>query len=163
MSTELLINGEKITLDAVERAADNISFTYNGVRHTFNGTRHADGSFTIRDGHTQHNGTVWPSGKGVSRIALGMLEVKVSPVMTFAAAMETPLAPLAPMPGIIRQVLVQKGDRVTKGQPLAVMEAMKLQTTLAAGGDAVVQNVLVKVGELVSEGAELFTLTPVKS
>ena len=59
------------------------------------------------------------------------------------------------MPGLVRQVLVKKGDRVKAGQPLIVMEAMKLQTTLVAGGDGVVEAVLVKESEQVAEGAEL--------
>ena len=48
------------------------------------------------------------------------------------------------MPGVIRQILVKPGDKVKRDQPLVVMEAMKLQTTLTAGGDAKVEAVLVK-------------------
>jgi 3-methylcrotonyl-CoA carboxylase alpha subunit len=64
------------------------------------------------------------------------------------------------MPGLIRQILVKIGDVVTRGTPLLVMEAMKLQTTLAAGGDGVVEAIRVKVGDLVTDGAELIKLRP---
>jgi len=43
-----------------------------------------------------------------------------------------------------------------------VMEAMKLQTTLCAGGDGTVEAVLVKVSDLVTDGAELVKIVPAK-
>jgi 3-methylcrotonyl-CoA carboxylase alpha subunit len=52
------------------------------------------------------------------------------------------------------------GDVVTRGTPLLVMEAMKLQTTLAAGGDGLVEAIRVKEGDLVTDGAELIKLRP---
>jgi 3-methylcrotonyl-CoA carboxylase alpha subunit len=59
----------------------------------------------------------------------------------------------SPMPGKIVQVLVGAGDSVKQGQPLAVLEAMKMEHTLKAAADAVVESVEVGTGEQVSEGA----------
>lgn len=162
MSIELLINGKKVAVDAIERKKGMVEFTLNGKHYSFHGHRNVDGTFTLEEGEHRHRGTIWPVGKGGFKLQLDAMEVKLSPVMAAtsgASVGETPLSPTAPMPGLVRQVLVQKGDKVTKGQALAVMEAMKLQTTLSAGGDAVVVEVLVKVGELVSEGAELVKLS----
>jgi biotin carboxyl carrier protein len=102
-------------------------------------------------------GTVSPAGKGQFRVALGQLEAKVSPVLPGAAAASTAskLSPTAPMPGLVRQILVKVGEKVQAGTPLVVMEAMKLQTTLTAGGDGVVEAIAVKEGQIVPEGAEL--------
>jgi 3-methylcrotonyl-CoA carboxylase alpha subunit len=44
----------------------------------------------------------------------------------------------APMPGKVVSFAVKAGDAVTKGQPLAVMEAMKMEHTIAAPADGVV-------------------------
>jgi 3-methylcrotonyl-CoA carboxylase alpha subunit len=60
----------------------------------------------------------------------------------------------APMPGKIIALLAQPGP-VTKGQPLLILEAMKMEHTLAAPADGEVKVFRCAVGEQVSEGVEL--------
>ena len=64
----------------------------------------------------------------------------------------------APMPGKVVSIAVQAGDKVSKGQPLAVMEAMKMEHTIAAPQDGVVTEVLYAPGDQVGEGDELLRL-----
>lgn len=64
----------------------------------------------------------------------------------------------APMPGKVVSFAVKAGDTVAKGQPLAVMEAMKMEHTIAAPADGVVQELLYAPGDQVTEGAELLKL-----
>ncbi|HTZ35411.1 MAG TPA: acetyl/propionyl/methylcrotonyl-CoA carboxylase subunit alpha [Stellaceae bacterium] len=64
----------------------------------------------------------------------------------------------APMPGRVVQLLVGAGDAVRQGQPLIVIEAMKMEHTIAAPRDGVVERVRYAVGDLVEEGAELIAL-----
>ncbi|MEO6280009.1 acetyl/propionyl/methylcrotonyl-CoA carboxylase subunit alpha [Roseateles sp.] len=64
----------------------------------------------------------------------------------------------APMPGKLIAVLAQAGDTVTKGQPLAVMEAMKMEHTIASPRDGKVAELLFAVGDQVGDGAELLKL-----
>ncbi|HYX01470.1 MAG TPA: acetyl/propionyl/methylcrotonyl-CoA carboxylase subunit alpha [Reyranella sp.] len=61
----------------------------------------------------------------------------------------------SPLPGKIIDLRVKAGDRVSKGQPLLVLEAMKMEHTLAAPADGTVKTVRYAVGEQVAEGAEL--------
>ncbi|NOV27953.1 3-methylcrotonyl-CoA carboxylase, partial [Cupriavidus necator] len=61
----------------------------------------------------------------------------------------------APMPGKVIAVMVEAGSAVTRGTPLLVMEAMKMEHTISAPGDGVVSEVLYRVGEQVAEGAQL--------
>jgi 3-methylcrotonyl-CoA carboxylase alpha subunit len=65
----------------------------------------------------------------------------------------------APMPGKVVSVLVKAGDAVKAGQALAVMEAMKMEHTLAAPRDGVVAELLYAAGDQVAEGAELLRLS----
>ncbi|PWW47981.1 3-methylcrotonyl-CoA carboxylase alpha subunit [Melaminivora alkalimesophila] len=65
----------------------------------------------------------------------------------------------APMPGKVVSFAVQPGDKVAKGQPLAVMEAMKMEHTIAAPQDGVVAELLYAPGDQVAEGAELLKLS----
>jgi len=64
----------------------------------------------------------------------------------------------APMPGKVVSFSVQAGDTVKKGQPLAVMDAMKMEHTIAAPMDGVVAELLYAPGDQVPEGAELLKL-----
>jgi len=64
----------------------------------------------------------------------------------------------APMPGKVVSFAVKAGDKVSKGQALAVMEAMKMEHTIAAPADGVVQELLYAPGDQVAEGAELLTM-----
>ncbi len=64
----------------------------------------------------------------------------------------------APMPGKVVSFAVRAGDAVTKGQPLAVMEAMKMEHTIAAPADGTVAELLYAPGDQVAEGAELLKM-----
>ena len=66
----------------------------------------------------------------------------------------------APMPGKVLRVLVKEGDAVSAGQPLVVLEAMKMETALAAESDAIVKRVPVAPGQMVDHGAVLIELSP---
>ncbi|MBK8073095.1 MAG: acetyl/propionyl/methylcrotonyl-CoA carboxylase subunit alpha [Ramlibacter sp.] len=64
----------------------------------------------------------------------------------------------APMPGKVVSFAVKAGDKVSKGQALAVMEAMKMEHTIAAPADGTVAELLYVPGDQVAEGAELLKL-----
>jgi acetyl-CoA carboxylase biotin carboxylase subunit len=102
-------------------------------------------------------------GVSVMRLASGALAVMdrgetfvVEPYDPFVAAEAAGTSAdrvVTPMPGKIIQVLVKVGDAVKKGQPLAILEAMKMEHTLAAPGDARVASVEVAQGDQVVDGA----------
>ena len=61
----------------------------------------------------------------------------------------------APMHGIVVALLVETGQRVSKGQPLLVLEAMKMEHVLKADRDGVIETLQCKQGEQVSQGVIL--------
>lgn len=168
MSTILHINGKPVTLENVERASGAIRFQLNGQVYHFRAERTPGGGFVLEEeissAWRRTPGYVTPGAKGAKRVQLGCLEASISETPSGAAHGHgaATLSPLAPMPGVVRQILVAVSDKVTRGQPIAILEAMKLQFTLSAGGDAVVEAVLVQPGQLVPEGAELVKLKAVK-
>ncbi|MFJ6322604.1 MULTISPECIES: acetyl-CoA carboxylase biotin carboxylase subunit [unclassified Rhizobium] len=67
---------------------------------------------------------------------------------------------IAPMPGLVKIVRVREGDVVAKGQALIVMEAMKMELTLTAMRDGIVESLNVGEGDQTSESAVLLSLRP---
>jgi 3-methylcrotonyl-CoA carboxylase alpha subunit len=63
----------------------------------------------------------------------------------------------APMPGKIVAILVSKDEAVVKGAPLLIMEAMKMEHTIAAPRDGIVQELLYATGDQVEEGVQLLS------
>ena len=66
----------------------------------------------------------------------------------------------APMPGKVLKVLVTEGQAVEQGDPLIVLEAMKMETTLYAESPAIVAKICVEAGQMVDHGARLVELKP---
>jgi biotin carboxyl carrier protein len=66
----------------------------------------------------------------------------------------------APMPGSIVAVHVKTGDAVTKGQTLLVMESMKMETTIVAPRDGVIEAVQFDKGQTFDRDALLLSLEP---
>jgi 3-methylcrotonyl-CoA carboxylase alpha subunit len=84
--------------------------------------------------------------------------VKVDPLAPPAGADTSAGHLSAPVPGRVVQLLVAPGDAVQRGQALIVIEAMKMEHTIAAPRDGTVASVRYAVGDLVEEGAELIVM-----
>ncbi len=168
MSGVLNIGGHAVDFELLERKGSSVRFSHNGKEYCFTGKRLADGSFILQqetapESFSAVSGYASAAGRQGTRVQLGALEAIISEqaAQSDGASAQTRLSPLAPMPGMVRQLLVAAGDKVTAGQALVVIEAMKLQLTLSAGGDATVDSLLVSVGQMVGEGAELVKLTAI--
>jgi len=87
------------------------------------------------------------------------------PAPDLAQARPHPLAPstqkgiiAAPMPGKVIDVLVKKGEKVKAGDPLVILESMKMEMAVRADIDSSVEEILVTVGESVKRGQGLVRL-----
>lgn len=61
----------------------------------------------------------------------------------------------APMPGLIIDLKIKAGDTVKAGEPLLILEAMKMENILKSPGEGVVKNVKIKKGDSVEKGQVL--------
>lgn len=77
-----------------------------------------------------------------------------------AGVSERPELPdhLAPMEGVIRQLLVEPGSQIEAGQALYVLEAMKMQLQVCASAAAKVEAIFVEAGQRVIQGQPVFKL-----
>ena len=57
----------------------------------------------------------------------------------------------APMPGLVLDIRVKVGDVVKKGEPLVVLEAMKMENILKATNDVVIKKIAVEKGNAVEK------------
>ncbi len=67
---------------------------------------------------------------------------------------------VAPMPGLVKIVHVAKGQAVKMGEPILVLEAMKMEHALNAPRDGKLEDILITEGTQVNGGAVLVTLEP---
>ncbi len=65
---------------------------------------------------------------------------------------------IAPMPGLVKKLIAKAGNAVKKGEPLLVLEAMKMEHTLNAPRDGILGEVLVVEGAQVEDGSLLIAL-----
>lgn len=64
----------------------------------------------------------------------------------------------SPLPGVILNILVKEGDVVKKGQPILILEAMKMENNINADRDGKVAAIKVQKGESVLEGTDLIII-----
>ncbi|MDP2734398.1 MAG: biotin/lipoyl-containing protein, partial [Hoeflea sp.] len=127
-----------LDLEAVSALGNDWAFRAGGISRRCRLAQSADSVAVFYDGLTHLFGK--PQGKRIDDLAVGGDAV-------FSA-----------MPGIIKHVLVEAGQLVKSGDPLVIMEAMKMEMTLAAPRDGVVAEVLVTVGAQVTDGVSLVRL-----
>ena len=97
-----------------------------------------------------------------------VFNVKVASVLGKTIEVEKPKslaelpegAVVAPMQGMILAVKVKEGDRVEKGDVVAMIEAMKMQNEIHAPGSGKVTEILVYEGEVVNAGDALMVMEP---
>ena len=64
----------------------------------------------------------------------------------------------APMPGLVLRIFVENGTAVKKGDPLLVLEAMKMENILKSPGEGTVENIMVKPGDKVEKNFVLLKM-----
>ena len=65
---------------------------------------------------------------------------------------------IAPLPGIILKVLVKEGDAVNEGQPVVIMEAMKMENEIESPLSGTVNEIFVSEGESILENAVIMKI-----
>ncbi len=80
------------------------------------------------------------------------------PTVTRSAVAAGSIVVNSPLPGVVLEIKVKVGDTVKKGDPIIVLEAMKMENNIPALNDGIVSKVSVEKGAAVLEGAELIII-----
>jgi acetyl/propionyl-CoA carboxylase alpha subunit len=132
------VNGEPVDALVLLAAPDRVDLETGGVRRVYRVHQAGDGTYVdASDGSTALQETP-RFGDPEKPAAAGSL--------------------LAPMPGLVLRVLAEPGMAVTAGQPLLVLEAMKMEQTVSAPADGVLAELHAKAGDQVSTGQVLAVL-----
>ena len=159
MSFEITLgSGEAHAVEVVRRAA-RATVTIDGRDHLASLRPAGDASELTFDTRTERVWTV-VEGDTIWVHALGRAwELSlVDPVERARGGGASEDTSLAPMPGTVISVAVAAGETVTTGQPLVVIESMKMQSEIVAARDGVVEQVFLEVGETFDRGAPLVSL-----
>ena len=88
--------------------------------------------------------------KGAQRLKLAIYPSRVAPYLAYMPIKDDSAGAdevLAPMPGLLTQLMVKVGDNVQKGQNVAVIEAMKMENLLVAEASGTVKEIKAEVGQ----------------
>ncbi|CAM3188524.1 propionyl-CoA carboxylase alpha chain [Williamsia muralis] len=89
----------------------------------------------------------------------GSVTLSRAPRFVDPAEMSAPGSLLAPMPGSIIRIAVVEGQTVTKGEPLLWLEAMKMEHTISASADGIVEKLPIGAGQQVAVGEVLAVIS----
>ena len=84
--------------------------------------------------------------------------IKVNKIENIKADKSNPKEIGAPLQGMLSTILVKKGDKIAKNQPLFIIEAMKMETTITATEDTTVKSVSLKDGVMVNSEDLILTV-----
>jgi 3-methylcrotonyl-CoA carboxylase alpha subunit len=155
-----LLDGETPVTVRAHFARGDLSLDLPGGRTPASGTLSADGLLEAQVGAVRLTARVVRDGALLTVLAAGQERrfTLIDPRDTADLEGGTAGRLTAPMPGKVVAVRVAAGQTVRKGQPLVVVEAMKMEHTIAAPRDGVVEKIRFQPGDLVQDGEELLIL-----
>jgi acetyl/propionyl-CoA carboxylase alpha subunit len=161
VSFEVTIEGGEPRRVTATRTANGATLWIDGEPHPARLTPDAD-AILVRVGDRAGRAHVHIEGDVAHVHALGRtwrVEI-VDPAERSAAAADHADVVSAPMPGSVVAMPVAAGEEVALGQPLVVIESMKMQSELVATRDGVVARLHLEVGDTFDRGAALVSLEP---
>jgi biotin carboxyl carrier protein len=142
----LIVDGKKLALDTVQLAPGTFHILHENKGYRAEVVRRDAESKTIT---VRVNGRLYPVEL---KDRFDMLLEKMGLNDAGSGKLN---AVRAPMPGLILELRIQAGDTVKAGDPLLVLEAMKMENVLKAPGEGVVKELKVKKGDSVEKGQVL--------
>lgn len=132
------INGTQYKVEVIKEEESTVQLEVNGTPYT-----------------VELDKTVKVKPVVISRPAPAPVTPKGAPVVVPAKTMAAGSVIKSPLPGVILEINVKVGDTVKSGSKLMILEAMKMENTIASDHDGKVLEIKVDKGASVLEGAEL--------
>ena len=133
---KMKINGEKYEARIKKYKSDQVIVEVNGIDYEIELERdNLRKTEMVRSKKTQ--------------LALNVVKTPSKPVVASAGSV------LAPIPGLVLRLLVEEGDSVNAGDPVLILEAMKMESEIASTATGIINKINAKEGASVQEGEVL--------
>lgn len=156
MRKTLIINGTDVNYRILAQSEGKISFELNGKEYRFNRDHfYEDNLWLVHENKRYKVRTKKFSRETHIDVDTHQLLVKKKDRKMGEKSRDDDRTMLSPMPGKVLKILVDIGEEVSKGSPLLVLEAMKMEHTLSSTKDGIVEQILHQEGEVVEGGVEI--------
>jgi len=142
----VIINGREVLIEAVNLNDDIISLILDGKSYLFN---------ISSNGETYN--IVWNGGEVNFEIEDERTRL-LNNLIVGSAGRKSRKRVRAPMPGLVVKIIAGIGDDVKKGDPLVVVEAMKMENEISSPSDGKVAEIMIKEGHVVEKEEVMITL-----
>jgi 3-methylcrotonyl-CoA carboxylase alpha subunit len=152
MKKQVIVNEEVVEVDLVEQNSNFVLFKFNGEEYGVNLESSRDGKFILN-----YNNKNYKAINVDNSFIIGGHEIEVAlPSKNRNKSIhEGHSGMVSPMPGKILKIIKKVGEIVKKGEPILIMEAMKMEHTIKASVDGKIEKMFYKVGDQVPAKVEL--------
>jgi biotin carboxyl carrier protein len=157
MDKSFTINGQDIKVQEFKKDGATVSFSLNGKTYTFNLVS-KDGFEMVLDNGQRFKaafGTANRDGEAMVMSAGREAVISSGTVKKMKKGAGHAGGLTSPMPGKIFKIVKEAGSPVVKGEPILILEAMKMEHSIRSDKDGKVKKIFYKVGELVQGGVTL--------
>jgi 3-methylcrotonyl-CoA carboxylase alpha subunit len=156
MDKTFLINGQEVKVQEFRNNGETVSFILNGQNYFYSLISRDGVEMVIDHGGRFKAAVGTPNREGESMvIANGREAIAVSSGKKVKKGTGHAGGLTSPMPGKIFKVLKETGSEVKKGEPILILEAMKMEHSIRSDKDGIVRKINYQVGELVQGGVTL--------
>lgn len=156
MKKTFTINDQLVELSNLQKTQDELSFELSGKCYRFK--RDERGSLIALDEQNNQQRVHLKAYENEFLIEGRTLSFDSGPVKSSKKGVKGNL--MAPMPGKILKTFVKVGDKVKRGEPLLVLEAMKMEHTIKAPSNGLIEGLPFKDGDQVKAKVELVVFKP---
>jgi biotin carboxyl carrier protein len=149
----------------VERTDQTITLTLDDQKHVFSYQHTSGGWILQKDGQVFHTNTLTRKANGPTQVMVNQhtLDITVEDPYALGNSLGDGAGAgevTAVMPGRVLAIHVQSGDTVEEGQPLLVLEAMKMENVIKAPTAGNITAIDINQGDSVEAGQRMISITP---
>lgn len=157
MEKIFVVDGSEVKVNDFKASAQSVSFSYEGKDYEFSLTSESDFASILNfEGQRLNNAVSSVSSEGEAMVIISGVEAKVGELNKRSKKSRVQSGSLvSPMPGKIFKIIKEVGSEVKKGEPILILEAMKMEHSIRADKDGKVTKISYQVGDLVQGGVVL--------